>query len=81
MEWVAREAWPRKVNSFLGTLAVSWDHEIEGDHGTEVLWMGSQQERQNRLKSHSDGDYCPRSFVCFPADDLPGFSYMNEEER
>lgn len=49
-----------------------------GNRGTEVLWMGSQQERQNRLKSHSDPDHCPGSFARFPANYLPGCSYVNE---
>lgn len=52
-----------------------------GDHGTEVLWVGSRQERQKCLKSHRDPNYCPGSFVCFPANYLPGFSYTNEQGR
>lgn len=74
MEWVALGSVTTEGKQLSG-----YSHRISrGNHGTEVLWMGSQQERQNCLKSHSDPDYCPGSFVCFPDNYLPGFSYMNE---
>lgn len=74
MEWVALGSVTTEGKQLSGH-----SHSVSrGKHGTEVLGMGSQQERQNCPKSHSDPDYCSGSFVRFPANYLPGFSYMNE---
>lgn len=77
MEWVALGSVTTEGKQLSGH-----SHRVSrGNRGTKVLWMGSQQERHNCLKSHPVPDYYPGSSVHFPANYFPGFSNMNEEEH
>lgn len=49
MEWVALQMWQQKVIIFLAISKVSREN-----HGTAVLWMGSQQEKEELPEKLSD---------------------------